>query len=97
MNELALVLSTIPWSEPRRASTRAVADWIAERCEVGPHFHDTNAGLWESWKTYAAERVVLHEASTMAHLSAKLRKLGFTRYMSKHGNRARGFKGLRRK
>lgn len=94
MNELALVLSTIPWSEPRRP---AVADWIAECCETGLHFHDTNACLWESWKTYAAERGVLHEAPTMAHLSAKLRKLGFTGYMSKHGNRARGFEGLRMK
>lgn len=23
-----------------------LASWIAEHCEVGPHFHDTNAGLW---------------------------------------------------
>jgi len=74
----------------------AVRQWLEECCEITsrpPHYVDTTAGLFGSWRAFAQARG--EEVGSAKRFNGALQRQGFTPIKDVDGIRGRGFRGLR--
>jgi len=68
--------------------------WLADCCELGAHYVDTNKNLWNSWCSFAKE-IGADPGSLTGSFPDMLEDRGFVRIKDTNGIRGRGYKGLR--
>jgi putative DNA primase/helicase len=73
-----------------------VRQWVEDCCNTStqpPHYADTNASLFASWKNYANARG--EDAGKAKGFSEKMQRLGFMPIKNQHSIRGRGYVGLK--
>ncbi|ADP71992.1 phage/plasmid primase, P4 family [Rhodomicrobium vannielii ATCC 17100] len=76
------------------AAEDTFAQWLADRCDVGPEFVDTSDNLWDSWSRYAYG--LGEEPGTKKGTFAEtLSQRGFFKRDQIGRDRKRGYRGLR--